>query len=271
MEKQYDINSLARIMEKLRDKDKGCEWDVAQNFASIAPYTIEEAYEVADAIERGDRSDLADELGDLLLQVIFHSQMALEEGSFDLQNVIDNICDKMIRRHPHIFDDSGAFKNQKDAVRENWEHIKESERLDKDQWASALDGVALALPALKRAEKIQKRAARTGFDWPNSSGAKLKILEELQEVENAKTAEETFDEIGDLLFSAVNYSRHLGVAPEEALKAATQKFSLRFNAMEKLAISDNDIFADLPLDEKEALWTRAKEQGSANIKKDKNQ
>lgn len=258
MDKNYDINPLARIMEKLRDKDKGCEWDIAQNFSSIAPYTIEEAYEVADAIERDDKEDLSDELGDLLLQVIFHSQMAREEGSFDLQNVVDGICDKMIRRHPHIFDESGNFQNNKEAVRQNWEIIKEAERKDKDQNSSALDGVAIALPALKRAEKIQKRAARTGFDWPNDEGAKAKIIEELTEVEQAANKDEAFEEIGDLLFSVVNYSRHLGVAPEEALKAATEKFSNRFVTMEKNADQENKDFAKLSLDEKEQYWQSAK-------------
>ncbi len=258
MDKIYDINPLARIMEKLRDKDKGCEWDIAQNFASIAPYTIEEAYEVADAIERDDMANLSDELGDLLLQVIFHSQMAREEGSFDLQNVVDGICDKMIRRHPHIFDESGEFQNDKEAVRQNWEIIKEAERKDKNANISALDGVALALPALKRAEKIQKRAARTGFDWPDSQGAKSKIIEELEEVEQAASDEQIFEEVGDLLFSVVNYSRHLGIAPEDALKAATAKFSNRFTKMEGMAQQKEQDFSNLSLDEKEDYWQRAK-------------
>lgn len=258
MDKIYDINPLARIMEKLRDKDKGCEWDIAQSFSTIAPYTIEEAYEVADAIERDDKADLSDELGDLLLQVIFHSEMAREEGSFDLQNVVDGICDKMIRRHPHIFDESGEFKNEKEAVRQNWEIIKETERKDKNQNSSALDGVAIALPALKRAEKIQKRAARTGFDWPDSQGAKSKIIEELTEIEQAKNEEEKYEEMGDLLFSVVNYSRHLGIAPEEALKAATAKFSNRFTKMEVIAGQERQDFSNLSLDEKEEYWQRAK-------------
>ncbi len=258
MDKIYDINPLARIMEKLRDKDKGCEWDIAQNFASIAPYTIEEAYEVADAIERDDMADLSDELGDLLLQVIFHSQMAREEGSFDLQNVVDGICDKMIRRHPHIFDESGEFQNDKEAVRQNWEIIKEAERKDKNANISALDGVALALPALKRAEKIQKRAARTGFDWPDSQSAKSKIIEELEEIEQAASDEQVFEEVGDLLFSVVNYSRHLDIAPEDALKAATAKFSNRFTKMEDMAQRKEKDFSNLSLDEKEDYWQRAK-------------
>jgi len=260
MEKTFDINPLAQIMRKLRDKDKGCEWDIAQNFKSIAPYTIEEAYEVADAIERDDREDIADELGDLLLQVIFHSQMADEENSFDLQNVIDNICRKMIRRHPHIFDEKGGGKNEKDAVRENWEIIKEKERQHKNIRSSALDGVAIALPALKRAAKIQKRAASTGFDWPDEQGAKLKIIEELEEIETAQSKDEIFDEIGDMLFSVVNYSRHLNIDPEEALKAATQKFSGRFMVMENIANQAGQIFSELSLDEKELLWIKSKKQ-----------
>ena len=258
MDRIYDINPLARIMEKLRDKNKGCEWDIAQDFASIAPYTIEEAYEVADAIERGDKADLSDELGDLLLQVIFHSQMAREEASFDLQHVIDGICDKMIRRHPHIFDENGTFKNDEEAVRQNWEIIKEAERKDKDANISALDGVALALPALKRAEKIQKRAARTGFDWPDSQGAKSKIIEELEEVEQAENDEQIFAEVGDLLFSVVNYSRHLDIDAEEALKAATAKFTNRFIKMENMAHKDNQNFSKISLDKKEEYWQRAK-------------
>lgn len=258
MDKIYDINPLARIMEKLRDKDKGCEWDLAQSFSTIVPYTIEEAYEVADAIDRNDKADLCDELGDLLLQVIFHSQMAREEGSFDLQNVVDSICDKMIRRHPHIFDESGEFQNDKEAVRQNWEIIKETERKDKDANISALDGVALALPALIRAEKIQKRAARTGFDWPDNQGARLKIIEELEEIEQAVNDEEVFEEVGDLLFSVVNYSRHLGVSPEEALKSASTKFSDRFSKMEDIAQNEHKNFSKLSLNEKEKYWQRAK-------------
>lgn len=258
MNKIYDINPLTRIMEKLRDKDRGCEWDIAQNFTSIAPYTIEEAYEVADAIEHGNKDELSFELGDLLLQVIFHSQMAREEGSFDLQNVIDAICDKMIRRHPHIFDENGSFKNEKEAVRQNWEIIKENERIKNDKNSSALDGVALALPALKRAEKIQKRAARAGFDWPDSQGAKSKITEELGEIEQAVNEQQLFEEIGDLLFSVVNYSRHLNIDPEEALKSATTKFSNRFIKMEAIARQEKQDFSKLSLNEKEEYWQQTK-------------
>jgi ATP diphosphatase len=171
-----DITSLIDIMARLRDRDTGCPWDIEQNFASIAPYTIEEAYEVADAIERNDLDALKDELGDLLLQVVFHSQMASEQDAFNLQDVVNGICDKMVRRHPHVFGDVKAASHE---VPDNWEAIKAAERSGNED-NSALAGVALALPALLRAEKIQKRAARTGFDWPDQSGARDKIIEELQ-------------------------------------------------------------------------------------------
>ncbi len=259
MEKTFDINPLVRIMEQLRDKENGCEWDKVQTFKSIAPYTIEEAYEVSEAINRGDKVELAEELGDLLLQVIFHSQMADEEGSFDLQTVINNICNKMIRRHPHIFEGDNS-SNEMEVVQKNWETIKETERLEKGQHKSALDGVAIALPALKRAQKIQKRAARTGFDWPNSKGAKAKILEELEEIEGATSEIESIEEVGDLLFSVVNYARHLKVEPEEALQQATHKFTVRFQLMENLSGSDVSKFKTLSLEEKEVLWNRVKSQ-----------
>lgn len=239
-------------MARLRDPVDGCPWDMQQTFQTIAPYTIEEAYEVADAIERNDMHDLKDELGDLLLQVVFHSQMASEDGNFDLQDVITAICEKMTRRHPHIF---GAVNVSEAAqVTQNWENIKAQERsAQPDQ--SALAGVAKALPALLRAQKIQKRAARTGFDWPEVEGAKSKIFEELQEIESAGTDIERFDEVGDLLFAVVNLARFYNVDAEDALKHATAKFDRRFRAMEDMAGSD---FPALSLDEKEALWSRAK-------------
>jgi len=239
-------------MARLRDPDGGCPWDLEQDFASIAPYTIEEAYEVADAIERYDMDALKDELGDLLLQVVFHSQMASEQGSFGLQDVIDGICDKMTRRHPHVFGDTDA--DTPDAVVANWESIKADERSGKTD-TSALAGVALALPALLRAQKVQKRAARTGFDWPEIDGAKAKIFEEIEEVEAATSAEHQAEEIGDLLFAVVNMSRFLDVDAEAALKAATAKFERRFRAMEAQA---GDAFEALSLDEKEAHWQAVK-------------
>lgn len=247
-----DITPLAKIMARLRDPDNGCPWDVEQNFASIAPYTIEEAYEVADAIERNDMNALKDELGDLLLHVVFHSQMASEQSSFALQNVIDGICGKMVRRHPHVFADVTADKPE--TVVANWEAIKAEERSSHSD-NSALAGVALALPALLRAQKIQKRAARTGFDWPDASGARDKIFEEIAEVDAATSQDELSDEIGDLLFAVVNLARFHNVDAETALKSANAKFERRFRAMEATA---GETFPALTLDEKEALWQQAK-------------
>ena len=247
------IERLVTIMARLRDPKTGCEWDTVQTFETIAPYTIEEAYEVADAIERGDMADLKDELGDLLLQVIFHSRMAEEAGHFALPDVIDAISDKMERRHPHI------FLGQAEGGHHLWEQIKAAERGAKGresaQPVSALEGVALGLPALLRAEKLQKRAARTGFDWPDASGARAKIDEELAEVEAARTHEEREEEIGDLLFAVVNWARKQGVDPEAALRGANAKFEQRFRAMEAEA---GEAFAGLDLDGKEALWVKAK-------------
>lgn len=246
-----DITPLTDIMARLRDRETGCPWDIEQNFASIAPYTIEEAYEVADAIERNDLDALKDELGDLLLQVVFHSQMASELGVFDMQDVVNGICDKMVRRHPHVF--AGATANSHE-VPDNWEAIKADERSG-DEDNGALAGVALALPALLRAQKIQKRAARTGFDWPDKSGARKKIIEELEEVEEAISDEHVAEEIGDLLFAVVNFARFHKVDAEFALKQASAKFERRFRDME---MSAGDAFAGLSLDEKEALWQQAK-------------
>lgn len=250
--KPADITPLASIMARLRSPDGGCPWDLEQDFASIAPYTIEEAYEVADAIERNDMEAMKDELGDLLLQVVFHSQMASEQGSFGLQDVIDGICDKMTRRHPHVFGDANA--DTPNAVVANWESIKAEERGGKTD-DSALAGVALALPALMRAQKIQKRAARTGFDWPDVQGATAKIFEELEEVEAATSQADLMDEIGDLLFAAVNLARFHDVDAESALKQANAKFERRFRAMEARAGTG---FASLSLDEKEEQWQAVK-------------
>jgi ATP diphosphatase len=246
-----DITPLTDIMARLRDRDTGCPWDIEQNFASIAPYTIEEAYEVADAIERNDLDALKDELGDLLLQVAFHSQMASELGVFDMQDVVNGICDKMVRRHPHVFAGTAANSHE---VTDNWETIKADERSG-DEDNSALAGVALALPALLRAQKIQKRAARTGFDWPDESGAREKIIEELEEVKESTSIAHVTEEIGDLLFAVVNFARFHKVDAEFALKQASAKFERRFRDME---MSAGDAFAGLSLDEKEALWQQAK-------------
>lgn len=243
-----DITPLVEIMARLRDPDNGCPWDVKQSFATIAPYTIEEAYEVADAIERDDMAALKDELGDLLLQPVYHARMAEEAGLFGLSDVIQSICDKMIRRHPHVFGDEGAQSP-------GWEEIKAAERGTSQQDASVLAGVAINLPALLRAEKLQKRAARTGFDWPDSDGVYAKIDEELAEVKAARTSAEMSEEIGDLLFAVVSLARHLKVDAEEALRSANMKFERRFRAMEAEGGGD---FARLDLDAKEELWRRVK-------------
>lgn len=241
------IEQLHAIMARLRDPETGCSWDVQQDFATIAPYTIEEAYEVADAIERGDMDALRDELGDLQLQVVFHARMAEEKGYFALRDVLESICAKMIRRHPHVFGDGES---------PGWEEIKASERAEKSEDGSALAGVTAALPALLRAEKLQKRAARTGFDWPEAESAREKIDEEMAEVLAADSDSHRFEEMGDLLFAVVNWSRKLGIDPEAALRAANGKFERRFRAMEAIA---GDAFASLDLDAQEALWMQAKQ------------
>lgn len=248
-----DILKLAEIMAKLRAPETGCPWDLEQDFATIAPYTIEEAYEVADAIERNDMDALKDELGDLLLQVVFHSQMAAERGLFDLQDVIDAISHKMIRRHPHVFADVEA--DTADAVTGNWEAIKAIERQSKSADHSALADIAVSLPALLRAQKLQKRAARTGFDWPDIEGAIAKMEEEVIELREAKTSAEREDEAGDVLFAAVNICRLADVDAETALKSTNRKFERRFRAMEDIAGTGFEV---LNLDAKEALWKQVK-------------
>ena len=249
-----DFDALVAIMARLRDPVDGCPWDVAQNFATIAPYTLEEAYEVADAIARDDMAALPDELGDLLLQVVFHARIAEEQKAFYINDVIGAICDKMERRHPHIFGDTPA--ENADEVVANWEAIKEQERAAKSgARVGVLADVALALPSLLRAFKLQKRAAGVGFDWPDASGPKAKILEELDEVAAATTDQERAEEIGDLLFSVVNYARHMGVEPEQALRAANTKFERRFRAMER---ASDDGLSGKNLDELEMLWKDAK-------------
>src|SRR5690349_6686922 len=241
------LERLRNIMRRLRDPKSGCEWDTVQTFATIAPYTIEEAYEVADAIARNDLDALADELGDLQLQVVFHAQMAEEAGLFTLEDVITRISDKMERRHPHIFGDA------ENGGHHLWEVIKAEER-SSDPDKSALAGIALALPALERAAKLQRRAARTGFDWPDASGPRAKIDEELAEVETAASDAEREEEVGDLLFAVVNWARKLSIDPEAALRAANAKFERRFKAMEAADAK----FSQRTLDEQEALWQSAK-------------
>lgn len=251
---QPPIDRLLSIMARLRDPQTGCEWDRAQDFGTIAPYTIEEAYEVADAIARGDMAALRDELGDLLLQVVFHARMAEEAGHFSFGEVADSICAKLETRHPHIFG-AGADGHANQADR--WETLKSQERAARGA-TSALDGVAQALPALMRSEKLQKRAARVGFDWPDASGPVAKVTEEMDELSAANCAAERIEEAGDLLFAAVNLARHHGVAPEDALRAANAKFERRFREMERLAQAQGRQFGALSLDEQESLWQAAK-------------
>lgn len=248
------LDRLLRIMARLRDPVSGCEWDTAQNFATIAPYTIEEAYEVADAIERSDMADLKGELGDLLFQVVFHARMAEEAGHFAFSDVARSISDKMEARHPHIFGDEGGVMEDK-----RWEDIKAAERAEAGA-KSALEGIALALPALMRAQKLQKRAARHGFDWPDVDGPRDKVLEEISELAEA-IGDEIEEEAGDFLFAAVNLVRAYGIDAELALRNANLKFERRFRAMEQLADGD---FAERDLSEQEELWQEVKRREKAS-------
>jgi MazG family protein len=253
---------LLEIMRRLRDPNGGCPWDLEQNFATIAPYTIEEAYEVYDAIERGDLEGLKDELGDLLLQVVFHAQMAEEAGHFAYSDVVDAICEKMIRRHPHVFGSGDA--DSSDGVRKAWEEIKREERAAKgleDKEKSLLADVPFALPALTRAVKLQNRAADVGFDWPSAVSVIDKIREESRELADASATqdpEKIAEEYGDLLFVMANLARHFGIDPEASLRAANAKFVRRFKAIEKGLKAAGRPIGKASLDEMEALWDEAK-------------
>ena len=255
------IEALLDIMARLRDPDGGCPWDLEQDFASIAPYTIEEAYEVADAIERGDMDDLKDELGDLLLQVVFHAQMAKEEGRFDFSGVVQAICEKMIRRHPHVFGDEE--QRSAGAVKGRWEEIKAEEKAAKGlAQTSILDDVPLALPALARAIKLQNRAARVGFDWPDTSLVIDKLNEEMlelsTEVAKGGDPDRLEDEMGDLLFVYANLARHMKVDPEAALRRANAKFRRRFGRIEEKLAERGLTPEQSTLEEMDALWNEAK-------------
>ncbi len=261
------LDRLLAIMAQLRNPDGGCPWDLEQSFDTIAPYTIEEAYEVADAIEKKDYNELRSELGDLLFQVVFHSQMASEAGLFSFDDVANAISDKMIARHPHVFSD--ADNRDAEAQTVAWEEMKAKERAsktDSEAPASALSDVALALPALMRAQKLQKRAARVGFDWPDAEQIVDKLHEELAEVQEAVAEGDQAhieEELGDLLFVCVNLTRKLGAEAEDALRAANQKFTTRFTAMEDLARADGHDFSQLTLEEQESLWQRVKKAQKA--------
>jgi ATP diphosphatase len=264
------IQRLLAIMARLRDPQGGCPWDLKQNFATIAPYTIEEAYEVADAIDRGDLDDLKDELGDLLLQVVFHARMAEEQGAVAFPDVVDAISDKMERRHPHVF--AGMSIADSDALNAMWDAEKKRERLAKQGAAadaSALAGVARGLPEWQRAVKLQKKAATVGFDWPGPAPVIEKLKEELDEVQvefdalaaapqDPAVRERLEEELGDLLFVAANLARHAKVDPGAALRRANHKFERRFRMMETMAAADGVRLADLPLDAQDAYWHRAK-------------
>jgi MazG family protein len=270
-EPEAALARLLALMARLRDPERGCPWDLKQSFASIAPYTIEEAYEVADAIERGDRAELRDELGDLLFHVVFHARMAEERGWFDFADVAGGITDKLTRRHPHIF--AGAELAAQDLVRV-WEQQKAEERASAAAGKphaerGALGGVPRALPALTRALKLGKRAARVGFDWPDAREVRAKVLEELHELDaalaqagdQASASAAAADELGDVLFSLVNWGRHLELDPEAALRAANAKFARRFACMETLARERGLELTALVAAEWDALWREAKLNG----------
>ena len=258
-----DIAGLLEIMRRLRDPESGCPWDIEQNFASIAPYTIEEAYEVAGAIEDQDWPELKNELGDLLLQVVFHARMAEEKKLFDFSDVVAAITDKMIRRHPHVFGGQSGIDSA-DAQTLAWEDHKRRERTEKAAagTASLLDDVPHALPALLRALKLQKRAASVGFDWDNANKVIEKIAEEAQEIADARaegaSLDKLEDEVGDLLFAAANLARHLKVDPEAAVRRANRKFTRRFSAIEAELGKRGRSLEDASLDEMEAIWQAAK-------------
>lgn len=259
-----DIQHLLQLMARLRDRQHGCPWNVEQTFASIAPYTIEEAYEVADAIDRNDLTGLRDELGDLLLQVVFHAQMAAEQGAFDFADVVATLSDKLVRRHPHVFANQQLDGAQ--AVSANWEQIKREERRAAGhQDDSALAGIARGLPEWQRSTKLQSRAAQVGFDWPNPAPVLEKLQEEIQElrVEFARgpvadNQARLEDELGDVLFVCANLARHAKVDVGAALRHANLKFERRFRAMEALAQTADTNLAALSLDQQEALWQQVK-------------
>lgn len=257
------LETLLSIMARLRDPDGGCPWDVEQDFASIAPYTVEEAYEVADAIDRGDMDGLMDELGDLLFQVVFHAQMAAEEDLFDFDAVAARVAEKMIRRHPHVFGD-GTVKTAEEQT-EAWEDIKAKERAaGGKQRESALDGLPVALPALLRALKLQKRAARVGFDWADVADVQAKIEEEIGELSEAlseakgESTDDVREEFGDLLFVMVNLARHLDIDPEDALRRANAKFERRFRTVEDRLADQGKTPEESDLSEMDALWDAVK-------------
>ena len=266
-EDKVHISKLLEIMARLRNPDGGCVWDLEQTFASIAPYTLEEAYEVVDAITREDLDDLRDELGDLLLQVVYHARMAEEAGAFDFGDVVATICDKMIRRHPNVFGRDSVdvfgqdFVDTAEAQTRAWEELKAEER--SASGAGALDGVPMALPALVRGSKLSGRAARVGFDWPDTAAARKKLDEELAELDEAMAEgdrEGMADEMGDTLFTLINLCRHLKLDPERCLREANGKFETRFRRLESLVGSQPGDWTEYDMDALERLWQKAKQK-----------
>jgi len=254
------LDRLIYVMQRLRDRETGCPWDIEQNFETIAPYTIEEAYEVYDAIHNGTMADVKDELGDLLLQVVFHARMAEERQEFGFHDVAAAISEKMVRRHPHVFANGNA--DTPDKVKTNWEETKAAERKEKDANDTALSGVALALPALTRAEKLSKRAARVGFTWPNAEWVFRDLDEEIdelkEEIADGSDPDRLEDELGDVLFTVANLARVLGVDPEAALRRTNRKFTKRFQAMEKGLKDEGRSLPDCTLEEMDARWDSVK-------------
>ena len=273
----YKLDDLLQLMARLRHPEHGCPWDLKQSYASIVPYTLEEAYEVADAIERGDFDHLPGELGDLLFQVVYYSQLAAEEGRFGFAEVVDGITAKLIRRHPHVFPDGDLYaapdaaRLEEAAVKQRWEELKAEERAAKaeaPEQLSLLDDVPQALPALSRAAKLQKRAAQVGFDWPEALPVLDKVREELDEVLEAMSENDPqaiAEELGDLLFAVANLARHLKVEPEAALRAANGKFERRFRFIEQALREAGRPIENCSLDELDALWGEAKKQEKAAL------
>jgi len=271
MKQRYTVEDLQYLMSRLRDPDGGCPWDLKQTFASIVPSTIEEAYEVAEAIEREDFEHLHEELGDLLFQVIFYAQLGQEQGHFDFPRIVDTLVRKLVRRHPHVFpgadlyddtEEKSAVDIDEQQVKVNWEVIKAEERRAKGE-KGTLDGVAVGLPALTRAAKLQKRASQVGFDWPEIDGVLAKVEEEVRELREAIASgnrAHAHEELGDLLFSCVNVARHLKVDPEAALRQCNRKFEQRFGAVESALTARNQRPSDVSLEELDRLWEQAKQQ-----------
>ncbi len=261
--KKHSVERLINIMAQLRDPETGCPWDLKQTYRTIVPYTIEETYEVADAIEREDYDDLKQELGDLLFQVVFYCRLAEEEQRFSFDDVVEAVSDKLTQRHPHVFGDA-RFENDEELHRA-WEAQKHKERQEKNTGASLLDDVPKFFPALKRAQKLQKRAAKQGFDWPDIHGVWLKVDEELTELKEElnkpePSTESIEDEFGDVLFSMVNLARFLKLDSESALRRASNKFESRFRDMEKLMAEEGVKLSELTIEQMEAYWQKAKQK-----------